>query len=348
MGKPSGPPKPKTAKPAKGAKPKKPAKPKAAPIAPVAKRSMDDMPAESLEALKEREAAIEASVPGIVNPAKDATVVLLSPYGYFRVVKFDNQGNTADRQYYLYFTNKKSGGVFEVHGTIAWTYMNQVPRRDAIEDFPIQDTAIVSATAQDSLSAFSRYALLWTQASNGVTTRNYADYAPLDEKAFVSCTREFDPGFPSTLVYKNWKGEKTSHYKTSRFIRESGMPTQILLHETATFGNLNISGVRKEKTYYPIPHFCVNEIDKSGSGHVLQFVDIAEKTYHGGAAERSSRRHRIRQRADSGKGPCGSEEQQARDFPEYRLGQISEASHPAGVRRIDDRPDVDREQDGSA
>jgi len=281
MGKPSAPPKPKAAKPAKGVRPKKPDKPKIVKAAPVAKRTMDDMPAESLAALMEREAAIEASVPGIVNPVKDATVTLLSPYGYFRVVKFDNQGNSADRQYYLYFTNKKSGGVFEVHGTIAWTYMNQLPNRDNIGDFPIQDSVIVGTTTLDSLSAFSRYALLWTQATNGVATRNYADYAPSNEKAFVACTRELDTGFPATLVYKNWKGETTSQYKASRFIRSAGMPTQILLHETATFGNLNISGVRKEKNYYPIPHFCVNEIDKSGNGHVLQFVDIAEKTYHG-------------------------------------------------------------------
>jgi hypothetical protein len=283
VGKPNHPPKPKIAKPAKAAKPKTPVKPKVTPAKPVAKRSMDDMPAESLEALKEREAAIVASVPGIVNPVKDATVVLLSPYGYFRVMKFDNQGNTADRQYYLYFTNKRSGGVFEVHGTIAWTYMNLVPNRDDISDFPIQDTVIIGSTTQDSLSAFSRYSLLWSQATNVVATRNYADYAPSKETLFIACTREFDTGFPATLIYKNWKGEKTAQYKNSRLIRSAGMPTQILLHETATSGNMNISGVRKEKTYYPIPHFCINNIDGSGNGHILQFVDIAEKTYHGEA-----------------------------------------------------------------
>nr|WP_275589164.1 N-acetylmuramoyl-L-alanine amidase [Paenibacillus sacheonensis] len=59
------------------------------------------------------------------------------------------------------------------------------------------------------------------------------------------------------------------------------MPTQILLHETATSGSMNISGVRMEKNYYPVPHFCVNNIDNSGNGQILQFVDIAEKTYHG-------------------------------------------------------------------
>ncbi len=64
------------------------------------------------------------------------------------------------------------------------------------------------------------------------------------------------------------------------------MPTQILLHETAAFGNLAIPSVRQETTkdghtYFPIPHFCINNQDDQDKGNIIQFVDLATNVPHG-------------------------------------------------------------------
>jgi hypothetical protein len=146
--------------------------------------------------------------------------------------------------------------------------------------FPIWFELELNKYKSDRISAISLYALAWDHATNTVVRRDYKTYVPTETNVFVACTQEFDPEIKD-VNYKNWKGEKVEHYKQSRELRPTGMPTQVLLHETAGQSNLSIANVREEENTYLIPHFCINNIDSSKKGNILQFVDIAERTSHG-------------------------------------------------------------------
>lgn len=133
----------------------------------------------------------------------------------------------------------------------------------------------------------------------------YKIYEPTAPDVFVACTEELTTG-PMAANYTNWLGKTkprttrstydesdasrklraTKDYKDSREVRPTGMPTQVMLHETAGFGDLSLGYVRSDankkkpgRTHY-IPHFCVNKVDKKRMGNILQYVDVAERTSH--------------------------------------------------------------------
>lgn len=261
--------KPSISKPAKSAKPT---------ITKPAKHSADNVPSEVSVAFDDFEKHFFDGTR--TSQSKDNTIVLTSKYGFFRVYQYDNQGNPSDKHIVIVFFNMQSRGAFEIHGTIARKYLALLKKHDDIQDFPISDELVAKKEKSDRISGLSLYALAWDHNTNDVERRDYNTYAPTAPDVLVACTQEFDPEMKN-VNYKNWKGEKVDQYKSSRKLRPTGVPTQVLLHETATLSNLSISGVRKDGDTFLIPHFCINNIDSSKSGNILQFVDIVERTSHG-------------------------------------------------------------------
>ncbi len=268
----------KPSKPAKPTKPAKPAKPKAETPA---KQPADVMPAAVSAAFDKYEGEFFAST---TPRTKDTKTVLKSPHGYFRVYEYDNQGNPKDKHVAVFFSNKRTGAIQEVHGTIARKYLELIPNRDNVVDFPITDELVARADASDRISGLSLYALHWNHSTNVVTQRPYKSFEPDKGDVLISCTQEFATGLKD-VNFKNWKGEKRDKYnKKSRGLRPTGMPTQVQLHETAGQGNMSITGAsqdEKDKDLYYVPQFCVNNIDSSRKGNIIQFVDLAERTSQG-------------------------------------------------------------------
>lgn len=218
---------------------------------------------------------------------QDPTIVLTSPHGYFRVYQYDNQGNPADKHLAIFFFNKRSQQTFEMHGTIARDYLARLKSRTAITDFPITDELVINAIKRDDrISCLSLYALQWSAATNAVTRTDYKTYEPTKPDFFVACTQEFAPTIPEAN-YQNWQGGQLDWRgprfdNDSRKLRPTGMPTQVVLHETATLANLSIAHVKKAEdgTTALIPHFCINKVDKERKGNILQYVDVVERTSH--------------------------------------------------------------------
>lgn len=233
---------------------------------------------------------------------KDATITFTSTFGHFRIETYPNQGNANDIHIVVFFRNKATGQTIETHGTIARRYVELVRNNAAVLDFPIADSLTWRADTRDAVSRFSRYVLHWEQATNGVNVRWYRPYAPGME-AVPARLHDHDPVRKNTLVayaeaydiespglqFANWKDEPgMGRYAGSISVRAVGMPTQILLHETAGFGDMAIANVREAQaesggTFFPIPHFCVNNLDDQGRGRVIQFVDVATNVPHGEA-----------------------------------------------------------------
>jgi hypothetical protein len=231
---------------------------------------------------------------------KDDVVNMLSPFGFFKIESYPNQGNPNDTHYVVFFYNRATQETYEVHGTIALFYINSVRNNSNIQDFSISDSRQYRANTQDGISYFSQYSLRWEQATNNVIKKYYKPYDPA-QAAVASKLHDYDPLKKDTLVgyseeytiasnalnYNNWKDEPDlGKYNGSIGIRNVGMPSQILLHETAGLGDLSIPNVRQETTpsghtYFPIPHFCVNNQDAQDKGNIVQFVDLATNVPHG-------------------------------------------------------------------
>ncbi len=82
--------------------------------------------------------------------------------------------------------------MFEVHGTIARFYINEVRNNASIQDFPISDTRIYLTNTQDSISYFAQYSLRWEQATNNVVKKFYKPYDPA-KAAVASELHVYDP-----------------------------------------------------------------------------------------------------------------------------------------------------------
>ncbi|WP_157978910.1 peptidoglycan recognition protein family protein [Nocardia aurea] len=230
----------------------------------------------------------------------DTVISVLSPFGNFKVQTYPNQGNSSDVHYVVFFHNKQTKDTFEVHGAIAREFISMVRAQSGVQDFPIADTRQYQASTADSISYFSQYTLRWESATNRVIRKFYKpydpaqatvaarlhDYDPVKKDRLVAFTEEYNIASPS-LNFSNWKDEPgMGKYNASIGIRSGGMPTQILLHETAAFSDMSIPNVREERTstggsFFPIPHFCVNNLSTDGKGSIIQFVDIATNVPHG-------------------------------------------------------------------
>lgn len=261
-----------------------------------AARAMDTYGAPVDEAF----AAKEGTFYGPAAHTRDAVITMQSQFGFFRVESYPNQANPNDIHYVVFFHNKTTSETFEVHGTIALFYIALVRNNLAIQDISIADTRICRADTQDSISYFSQYSLRWQRTTNNVIKKFYKpydpalatdqarlhDYDPAVKNTLVGYSEEYTIA-SGTLAFANWKDEADlGRYNGSIKVRSVGMPTQILLHETAGFGNLAIASVRQENTsdgghYFPIPHFCVNNQDSEGKGSIIQFVDVATNVPHG-------------------------------------------------------------------
>ena len=231
---------------------------------------------------------------------KDDVINMLSPFGFFRIESYPNQGNPNDMHFVVFFYNKATQETYEAHGTIALFYISRVRNNSNIQDFSISNSRQYKANMQDGISYFSRYSLRWEQATNNVIIKYYKpydpaqaavaaklhDYDPLKKDKLVAYSEEYTIA-SNTLNFNNWKDERDlGKYNDSIGIRSIGMPSQILLHETAGLGNLSIPNVRQETTasghtFFPIPHFCVNNQDDQGKGNIIQFVDLATNVPHG-------------------------------------------------------------------
>ncbi|MGW4018282.1 peptidoglycan recognition protein family protein [Rhodococcus ruber] len=242
----------------------------------------------------------ESTFYGGVAHADDPTVSILSPFGNFKVQTYANQGNSNDIHHAIFFHNNETKEVLEVHGTIARSFISMVRGQSGVQDFPIADTRPLEGSRPDSISYFSRYTLRWDHTTNQVILKFYKPYNPA-HVSVAARLHDYDPSSPNTLVayteeygiasptlnFTNWKGESgMDRYNGSIGIRNVGMPTQILLHETAAFSDMSIPNVRQETTpsggtYYPIPHFSVNNLSADGKGNIIQFVDIATNVPHG-------------------------------------------------------------------
>lgn len=244
--------------------------------------------------------AKEAAFFGTHAHDKDEVISVLSPYGHFKIDTYPNQGNANDVHHVVFFYNKATKETFEVHGTIARAYIAAVRGLSGVRDFPISDSREYRADRNDGISYFSQYTLRWERATNNVIRKLYKPYDPA-QATVQARLHDYDPPTKTTLVgyteeytiasnvlnFSNWKDEADlGKYNGSIGVRAVGMPTQILLHETAGFADMSIPNVRQEttsdgRTYHPIPHFCVNKLDDRGSGNIIQFVDVATNVPHG-------------------------------------------------------------------
>jgi hypothetical protein len=219
---------------------------------------------------------------------EDQSITLLSTFGYFKVFDFDLVLKNSVKQKAVFFVNKASQTVCEVHGHIVLHYLNIIPKRDAVTDFPISDERLLKANKKNRISRFCNYTLDWDSGTFKVTKTIYKEFDPVKETSVIAFAEEYDLD-NKNIVVTNWKSVlKNATYKAYgpfRFIRPTGTPNQILLHETASRQSLGVLMIAKNqykgKDIYYIPHFCVNNLDAQQKGSITQFVDIAEETYHG-------------------------------------------------------------------
>lgn len=247
-------------------------------ITPPAARQMDNYDDAVKKAFEEAEKKFFSSGKGF---KKDEVISLLSPYGFFKIDYYENSSPT-DVHFVVFFYNKKTKEVAETHGTIARFYIEKNRNKTGINDFVIINDRAAKANNQNVLSIGSNYTLLWESATNNVKLQEYKTYNPIAENKLIAFTEEFSIE-SAALNFKNWKNYLSDAtykaYENSRTIRARGIPTQILLHETAGKNSLTINGVRKEGNIFFIPHFCVNNTNEKGN--IIQFADVAEQTFHG-------------------------------------------------------------------
>lgn len=262
--------------PARPVRPAAPAPP-AKPVKPVA-RAAATVPPEATAGFDGLEKSFFAS--GTAHKQNPA-IALTSDFGYFLAYEYDNQGNPADKHVAIFFYNKRSKQTWEIHGTIARKYLALLPAHTKVVDFPITNEMQAQANAADRISCLSKYTLIWNHATNDVEQRVYNTWVPSKQDVFIAGTEEYATGMKD-IDYKNWRGEPVAYYQSSREMRPAGLPSQVLLHETATLGNMAFGNIRKDGNTVLVPHFCVNNIDdKTRRGNILQFADIVEYTSHG-------------------------------------------------------------------
>jgi hypothetical protein len=262
-----------------------------APIARPAPRAMDTRTPEA-------DASITARADTFFGDAMhtpDSVITIQSPFGAFKVESYPNPSNPSDIHYVVFFYNNATKETFEVHGTIAIFYITLVRNNVATSDFPIADTREYLADKSDSISYLSQYSLRWNQATNNVVQKFYKPFNPASVTV-ASKLHEFDPAANDTLVafseeytigssaltLTNWKNVAgLDKWNGSIKPRSVGMPSQILLHETAGETNLSFGGISHDGDTFFIPHFCVNNAASDGKGAITQSVDIATHVSHG-------------------------------------------------------------------
>jgi len=262
------------------APPKPPDPPK-----PPAARAMDNYPAKVADAFR----AKEREFFGTTSFTPDTVISLESGRGWFKI---DHYAHRDEVHTAVFFCNRVTEEVFEVHGTIARFYLELVRGAGRTDDFPISDTRRFVADPRQEISYFSRYSLRWDPGTNAVTKKFYEPYDGTDPHAFdpvkdgtlVACSEEYAIG-SERLLFSNWKGvADLEKYNSSIGVRSVGRPTQILLHETGAFAGMTIAGAQKDGNTFLVPHFCVNNLDAEGRGRIIQFSDIVNHTAHGGVS----------------------------------------------------------------
>jgi hypothetical protein len=256
-------------------KPKPPAKPAASkgasPSAPITSSTSANpvMTPEIEAAFKQAENLFF----GLLSGTPFTTVTLTSKYGFFKLFEYNNPYAITDRHLVIFFYNKQSKTLYNVHGRIARLYLDQLKSHTDITDFPIDWEAPAKDSPKDRISRLSESARIWNHKTNDVQTVYYKKYTPVEESAVIAYTQEYKWAVPN-ISFKNWKSYKMDKYEKARGIRYVGMPTQIMLHETAGQGNLVINQISD------LFHFCINNADDAGNGHIIQVVDIAERVDH--------------------------------------------------------------------
>ncbi|MER6664256.1 hypothetical protein ABT256_06885 [Amycolatopsis japonica] len=260
-----------------------------APPKPPAARAMDNYPGKVADAFR----AKEREFFGTTSFTPDTVISLESGRGWFKIDHYDHRDEVHT---VVFFFNRITDEVFEVHGTIARFYLELVRGVGRTDDFPIADTRRSAADQRQEISYFSRYSLRWDSGTNAVTKKFYEPYDgtsphafdPVKDDTLVACSEEYAIASES-LVFTNWKGvADLEKYDGSIGVRSVGRPTQILLHETAGFTGMAIAGVQKKGGIFPVPHFCVNNVDEAGKGRIIQFSDISNHTPHGGQSNSRS------------------------------------------------------------
>lgn len=199
---------------------------------------------------------------------QDGIVNLLSNAGYFRIDTYENS-SPLDIHYVVFFFNKKNYAltkdpkVFEVHGTLARKFIELHRNVPNINNYPIDNDRLLKADTNYVISVENESAFVWSNATNAVIERKYSSYKPVNENTLVAFTEEYTIN-DININFKNWKNV-TLQTVAARGI---GMPTQILLHETAGM-KVDPVGVFK------IPaHFCIDNV-KDKKGNIYQMADIA-------------------------------------------------------------------------
>lgn len=206
-------------------------------------------------------------------------VTLTSEFGHFKLYEYDNPSAPADKHLVVFFYNSLSKKGCYVHGRIARLYVDTLPSHTGIKDFPIRSESAAKGAPDDRIAYMSLSSRIRNHATNDVKQADYKSYIPAEESAMIAYTQEYKSEIPN-VVFKNWKSVDVAKYANSRTLRYGGMPTQIMLHETAGRSNMKIDRVRKDGGTYLLPHFCINNTDDEGKGNIIQFVDIAERVNH--------------------------------------------------------------------
>ena len=270
-----------------------PIKPPAAPIKPKPgdKPTQDTTPGFATDLFKQKETEFMDKTTASHEEIK--TITLLSEFGYFKVYQYEmNIPNVKTvTQRTVFFVNKESKTVWDTHGHIALKYLDIIPDRTKVVDFPISNERFVKGQKRNKISRFSNYTLDWDEKTFKVTKKPYLNFDPKNENQLIAFNEEYDIG-DKNIQFTNWKkflNDATyKAYAKDRDFRKSGAPRQILLHETVTKDNLSINGIKPESGTYFIPHFCVNNVDAAGMGNIIQFVDVAERVFHGEAMNNRS------------------------------------------------------------
>jgi hypothetical protein len=203
------------------------------------------------------------------------------------VFDFDLAKKNTVKQKTVFFVNKESKTVVETRGHICLNYLSIIPDRLNVIDFPISNERPQKKNKTDRISRFSLYTLRWDHGTFKVTKEPYLGFNPENADKLIAFNEEYALG-NTGIKLENWKSvindRGYTKFKDYRKLRESGTPTQILLHETADKGNQSITGGRLDDdgVTWLIPHFCVNNIDdKTQTGNIIQLTDVAERLYHG-------------------------------------------------------------------
>lgn len=240
------------------------------PVAP-AVRQMDNYGADVSNAFDNAENEFFSSGKHFIT---DGVINLISKTGFFRVDSYENT-SAIDRHYVVFFFNKKNYDmtknpeVFEVHGTLGRHYIEIHRNQPNITDFPIDNDRPLKADSNYVISVESESALVWSNSTNKVTQRKYAEYKPVNENTLVAFTEEYVIT-DAEITFKNWKNSHLQNISS----RGLGRPTQILLHETAGM-QMDVSAA------FNVPaHFLIGNM-KDNKGTIFQMVDIAANVPHG-------------------------------------------------------------------